>query len=578
MTFRLLPLFLIACGPSPDEGKAVDTPDVDDTDVVDTTNDVDTTDSVDTDAADTVDTPDTDLPPETDVPPRVSTATYTSDGTIYCLGPSLRTEARFDTRVARVSESEIKYVAGGGLAAVDVDGDELVEIFAARQDELLLFRDQGDGRYVASQMLEYDHSDRDGIFGVSAADYDGDADLDLYVTNYPGTNWLLQNDGAGNFTDVAEAAGVAGPASHHSASSSWADFDLDGDLDLLVAGHGHVVEDGTVEVVDFQPADPTILFQNNGDGTFTDRTDLIPAGSQGAYTFNATFQDFNDDGYPEIYFANDFAGQREPSTCLNNDHGVFSALGADPALSVHIVGMGLGVGDLNNDAVPDLFLPGWRTMGVLVSGGGTWFEQSQITGIAANDARGQGMAWGSEFGDLDNDGDLDAVVNFGFLDTVFARNELEQPSAVFIQDSPMVFTDRGGEWGLAQRDAARGLVVTDVNNDGFLDVMKAGVDDQLSVSRSRCGDRFWLRVRLDQPGMNRFGIGAKVQVVDTNGGVTTRWLRAGGTGYGSGGPPEVHFGLSGEAMAAEVRVVWPDGGRDVIYDVPGKQTITVLRP
>lgn len=546
------------------------------------------TDPVDTITDPPAETEDTDPPavetdppapvetdPPVDPPVRVPTTSWTGSGVVTCLGPSLRTERRFDTSPTTVAGSEELFIAGAGLALVDLDDNGTFEIIVARQDSVDVFHRDVEPAW-SEQLLYKDNTLRDGFFGVSAADYDGDWDLDVYVTSYPGGGTLLQNDGLGVLTDVTAEAGVGGPPGHHSSSSTWADLDRDGDLDLIVAGHGFVDEDGDTPIELFAGGDPTLLFFNNGDGTFTDGTAALPPEIADDYTFMVSVVDLNVDGWPDLYLGNDFAGRRDPSQAVLNVGGTFTKTGVDPALDVHIVGMGIGAGDVNGDGIPDLFLPGWSAIGFLVSNGGTWFEQSQTSGVTPNLNRDQQMGWGTEFGDMDNDGDMDVVASFGYLDTRFAPNDLTQPTALYLQESNGQYRDRAGDWGVADRDATRGLVLADINRDGWLDIARASVDDRVWTDESRCGDRTWLRVQLAQDGLNRYGIGAKIQL-RSDGRTMTRWVMAGGTGYGSSGPPEVHFGLETDELVEQIQVTWPDGEMDVLYDIPTRQGILIPR-
>lgn len=549
-------LLIAACDPGSDVGPDPSTPGVDDT-----------APSV------VIDTPPADDPPDVTEPARRGTTIWASRGPVTCLGPSLRSETRYDLSPTPTEPSEELFVAGGGIAVVDLDDDGVFEIVAARQDTVDVYHRDVTPAW-REEILRVDHGLRDGFFGVSAADYDGDWDLDLYVTEYPGGGRLLANDGLGHLTDVTAMAGVGGPAGHHSTSATWGDLDRDGDLDLVVAGHGFVDEDGTTPIEQFEGADPTLLFLNRGDGTFEDATSLLPDEVQDDYTFMVSVVDLDVDGWPDLYFGNDFAGRRDPSEAVHNVGGRFSKTGLDPALDVHIVGMGIGAGDVNGDGVPDVLLPGWSSLGFLVSSGGTWFEQSQSSGVTPNLGRDQDMAWGSDFGDMDNDGDVDVVVTFGYLDTRFAVNDLTQPAALFVQESPNQFRDRALDWGVADRDPTRGLVVVDLNRDGWLDLARASASTRVWLNESRCGDRSWLRVELAQDGMNRHGIGAKVQL-RSDGRVMTRWVNAGGTGYGSSGPPEVYFGLDDDEVVEQLQVTWPDGTVDALFDIPARQGILI---
>ena len=111
--------------------------------------------------------------------------------------------------------------------------------------------------------------------GASTADYDGDGDLDVYITRYAQPNTLLENRGGGRFVDVTAQAGVDA-GRYRSMSSAWGDLDRDGDLDLFVGNYGWFDESGETETESFGPADPSVLYINEGDGTFRDASDLLP--------------------------------------------------------------------------------------------------------------------------------------------------------------------------------------------------------------------------------------------------------------------------------------------------------------
>jgi hypothetical protein len=140
----------------------------------------------------------------------------------------------------------------------------------------------------------------------------------------------------------------------------------------------------------------------------------------------------------------------------------------------------------------------------------------------------------------------------------------------------MQFIDRGVEWSADQIDNTRGLAVGDLNQDGWLDLIKAGTNGRVRVLQSRCADRSFSLLHLHQPGMNRFAIGAHVraELGDT---VITRTLTAGGTGYASSNPPEVHLGLGEAEWIDRLTITWPDGVQHVLENVPTRRVLTLTR-
>lgn len=533
-----------------------------------------------TDADPAVDTePDVnDSPSDTEPPAPQEPAVLSSSGPRACLQPLNPGEPYFTQRTTDAIPADVPFVVGGGIAIAELNGDGVLDAVIVNQRTAHLAHPlmQQAARGEVVLTIEEEH-ERRGLFGASAADYDGDGDFDLMITRYHGPNHLLQNDGTGQFTDVTNEAGVAGPPLHWSASSAWADIDLDGDLDLVVSGYGFVEEDAEITSDLFDPADPTLLYENQGDGTFRDISDRIAPELQGAYTFLAGFHDIDDDGYPDLYFANDFAGKRELSQPLFQRDGRFVVDPAFASLASNVIGMGLGVGDLNGDGRLDFLLPGWNELGVLVSQPNGWFDMAQVLGLQPDSRRKQMIAWGSEIVDLNNDALLDVFVSYGFLGSRATNNDRRQPDSMFMQTGPMQFEDRGERFDIDQPGSTRSVVFADLDDDGWLDVSKTFLDADAMMLMAHCGDKAWMRMELRQPGMNRYAIGARVRV--TTGGLTqSRTILAGGTGYGSSGPPRAHFGLGEATKADQVEVRWPDGRVDLLTDVPVRELLTVTRP
>ena len=191
----------------------------------------------------------------------------------------------------------------------------------------------------------------------------------------------------------------------------------------------------------------------------------------------------------------------------------------------------------------------------------------------------QKVAWGGEFADMDLDGDLDALVAYGFVTSSNPvwDNAFRQPDALYMQEVGGAFVDRGLEWGIADEGVGRGFAVADFNNDGYPDLAKRDLAGPEILYMSNCGDGNWLRVNLRQPGtMNTFAVGAVVEVT-VDGTTQRRWMLAGGLNYDTSPPLEAHFGVGSSAVVDELAVIWPDGSRSAFQDVTARQVLTITR-
>ncbi|MEZ4235095.1 MAG: CRTAC1 family protein [Myxococcota bacterium] len=455
----------------------------------------------------------------------------------------------------------------GGLLAGDLDSDGYLDVVTPLEQEARLFRGRPNNMAPYTERLSgFDLSEGTG---GSLADVDGDGDLDLLVLRYDAPAVLLRNDGRGHFQDVSAALPIA--VSGPTTSSAWADIDLDGDLDLFVGSYGYVEDED-------RPA-RSYLFENEGDGTFTDRSAELPEVLHQGYTRVGGFHDLDGDGYPELYVVND-VGSVAPNVLLRNHYGHFY-LDEESGLDLQMAGGGLGVGDIDGDDVPDLLIPQWDDLSLMLSGpGGRWIESAPSRNLIPGPD--QRVGWGAELADLDNDGDLDAIVEYGTIAEPPVPgwdNPEHQPDALFLQQDDGTFIDVAAEWGVADDGKNRGVIVADFDGDGWLDLAKRDLDGPSTMYVSRCGENHWLEVRLGDPGVrNRSAVGARVRVFGEDGDAWSRWITAGGTGYGTGGPPIVHFGLGPRERIDHIEVRWPDGAESVVAEDFGvDQLVTITR-
>ncbi|MBX2802729.1 MAG: CRTAC1 family protein [Myxococcales bacterium] len=492
---------------------------------------------------------------------------------VMCPDPSLREQVPMHTGALPTEPPEGSWTWGAGLVAGDFDLDGYVDLLLPGfwRTELFAGRPYGvferaEGRLPSTGLT--------GGSGGAAADYDGDGDLDVLLTRFNFPDVLLRND-RGAFVDVSAQAGLSGVASR-SMASSWGDLDGDGDLDLFVGVYGEVDEsEEDPEHRSFEPAERSFLYENLGDGTFADRSDWLPDAVHDGYTFAGGWFDLDNDGWLDLYVVNDF-GQSFPSVLLWNRQGTLVPDGGRSGLDVSITGMGVGVGDLNEDGVDDLLMTAWNGNHLLLSGvGGRWFDQGVGYGLQNDLDRAQKVAWGVELVDMDNDGDLDAPMAYGDLDAVYVAPPL-QPDALYLRTEAGDFVDDAPTWKINHPSVGRGFVAHDFDDDGYLDLVRRDLGGPTLVSLSQCGDGAWLRVRLRDRAPNLHAIGARI-TAHVAGRRFMGVVRAGGTNHASGGPPEVHLGLGDVDRIDALVIQWPGGDVSRVFDVSSRQILDITK-
>lgn len=495
---------------------------------------------------------------------------------VPCPAPS--TERRFVRQeVQRVDPVSDWDHWAGGLVTADLEGDGREELLLLDERGLRAFR-QDAGRWAAApELVPAIRLFRPA--GISAADADGDGDPEVVITQYGAAPVFLRNEGG-----ALTPAEVGLPTGFvEGTTPSWADHDGDGDLDLALAAYGAYPAKGR------PPApDASSLLLNRGDGTFEDASDRLPPQVQEGLTFLLGWLDLDGDSRPELLALNDL--RLRSTVALRWDGTGFLELanGFHP----HFDSMGLAVGDWNDDGRPDLVESSIYVVSFMVSAAdpaapaGAWyFDAAAARGLVLDpDRQGAGFGWGVAAGDLDHDGDEDLHLvlghHDGFNETLPTAAPLPAADHLWLHQEDGSFLEVGADprWGLADRGVGRGLVLRDLDGDGWLDLVKAQLDGPDVAYWSVCGQGGWITVDLtDETSPNRAAVGARLEV-EAAGRRWTRWQTAGSVSLFGGSPGRLHVGLGEVERVDRVVVVWPEGGVDVVArDVSPGTALTVTR-
>ncbi len=497
---------------------------------------------------------------------------------VPCRDPAARAAAEWDLVDLDGEPIDFFWLIGVGVGAAQLDEDPELELLRTRDAGVQRFDRLPDGRWQELPMLETPDPSN-----LSVADYDGDGDRDLFVGGLDQPDRLYANDGNGEFIDVTDFAGLGGPALR-TMSASWSDFDRDGDLDLVVGNYGTFP-------TEIDNAEPSRLFLNEGDGTFTDISTRLPLEVQQGYVFMTGWFDVNRDGWPDLFSVHDYFQVSHSRLLIADGTGGFLI---DEGSLFHdsFFGMGFAAQDVNDDGVPDTLQSGFNRISLLQSspsadavGGNSYIEYSAALGLSllrgatAGDPT-QTFGWGTAWQDLDNDTDLDIAMTFGDwqpeLDGALGRPMNPHPDALWVREGD-TFVEVAAAQGFDDDRTNRGLAVADVDRNGWLDLLVATQDGPTTLRTGRCGDAHWTNIRVkDETTANSEAIGATVTVW-TGDRKQGRWITAGSSSMFSAEPAEAHFGLNDASVIDELVVVFPDGEEAAFRSVPTNAFILVTR-
>jgi enediyne biosynthesis protein E4 len=491
----------------------------------------------------------------------------------------------------RASNRYLLETTGCGAAALDYDNDGWLDVFVVNGSTLEGFPQ---GKEPTSHLYR---NRRDGTFedvtakaglalvgwgqGACAGDYDNDGDDDLFVTFW-GANRLFRNLGDGRFEEATKSAGLELSRTRWGAGCAFLDFDRDGRLDLFAANYidldlkvTPVPESGLCRYKGIPvacgppglPGGKNLLYRNKGDGRFEDVSEASGVTkANGTYGLGVSTLDFDNDGWVDIYVAND----SNPSALYrNNRNGTFADIGVTAGCAYSLdgkpqAGMGVAVGDYNHDGFMDIFktnFAGDTSTLYANTGASLCDDRTFAAGIGRNT---RWLGWGVGFLDLDLDGWLDLFLVNGHVYPEVERVKTEagyrQRKVVYHSRGDGQFTDVTDALGAPVTDpkAGRGAVFADFDNDGDVDVFVNNVHEPPNLYRLDLqAPRNWIALRLIGKQSNRSAIGARIRVT-ANGMTQVDEVRGGGSYYAQNDFRR-HFGLGQAAKADRVDVRWPNG-------------------
>ncbi len=518
--------------------------------------------------------------------------------------------SHFDgTRTSQLPED-----MGSGVAWGDYDNDGWVDLFIVNMSGPLtetndgtsttrsqLYHNNGDGTFTEKSRLA--GVDFQG-WGMAAAwaDYNNDGWLDLFVTAY-GRSVLYRNEGLSDsghgpsFTDQTRAVGLY-EGDGFWAGASWGDYNKDGWLDLYVAGYvKYIAEDGQKTSLQYDVENPAslnpssfapernLLYKNTGKGTFLEVAEFAGVANQDGRSLSATWVDLDEDGWIDLYVANDVS---DNVLFRNLGDDTFENISHQALVADYRGAMGIAIGDWDGDSDLDMFVTHWIAQenalynntlrGPIRRPFLQFMDQADRFGVGqiALDYIG----WGTSFFDYDNDGRLDLFVVNG---STFQNRE-EPHLLRGMKDQ--VFWNRDGKDGFYEvshvsgsyfdtEEVGRGGAFADYDQDGDLDLFVVNHNAQGVLLRNDADtSNKWLKVSLEGVQSNRSAIGARLRLVAA-GETQIRQLGA-QSSYLSQNMMSEHFGLGDHTLVDTLEVIWPSGLIQRSYKVEVNQTLNII--
>jgi hypothetical protein len=504
----------------------------------------------------------------------------------------------FTHNAGRSGKKYLPETLGAGCAFFDFDGDGWPDILLVNGKDFI-----PRGRRTTAALY---HNNHDGTFtdvtkgsgldvemyglGVAIADYDNDGREDVYITALEGDR-LFHNEGNGKFRDVTEAAGIHN--ANFGASAAWLDYDHDGKVDLFVANYVQWTAkgdlfcslDGSTKsycTPESYKGTRSRLYHNLGNGRFEDVAEKAGLGDPASKSLGVTVLDYNNDGWPDLFVAND----TQPNKLYRNlGNGSFKEEGMTAGVAYGEDGiargaMGADAGDYDRSGRPDLLVGNFsnQMLGLYHNeGNGLFVDEAPLSTVGRSSLLS--LAFGVFFFDYDLDGYPDIFAANGHIEDEIGR---VQPKVSY-RETPLLFRNLGNHRfdnvssrvgpAFSKAMVARGAAYADFDHDGDLDVLISTNNGPAVLLRNDGGNRnHWLSVRLAGVKSNRDGIGAVVRV-ESAGGKQWNMVRS-GSSYCSQSDLALTFGLGADA-SANVEVAWPSGIKQQFQGVAANERVRI---
>ena len=462
---------------------------------------------------------------------------------------------------------------GGGVAIGDINNDGLPDIyFTGNQVANKLYLNKGDFKFIDISDQAFSKNKPDWSNGVTMVDINNDGRLDIYVSRSglhqqaDRENLLYINNGDLTFTEKAKGYGLNDAG--FSIQAYFLDYDRDNDLDLFLVNHRYDFENNNTVIardkVGYDQFSSDQLYRNNADGTFSNVTKASGIINY-AWGLSAAISDFNNDGWDDIYVANDYI---EPDNLyINNQNGTFTESIANYVKHISYYGMGSDLGDINNDGYLDLMVLDmvpddhvrakrlmtpmstedfWRLIDSgfhyqymlntlqLNHGNGLYSEIAQLSGVSKTD-----WSWSPLFADFDNDGFQDLFITNGikrditdndffnqlnnltntnqtltFNEVMAAMPATKLQNYLYKNKGDLTFQQINSASHLTDLTNSNGASYADLDNDGDLDLVVNNLDEVASLYRNTTAKQasHYLKIKLLGPKLNRLGVGSQVTV------------------------------------------------------------------
>ncbi len=438
---------------------------------------------------------------------------------------------------------------GSGVSFYDYNNDGFDDLTLASANNYPIRFFLNIGGFFVEEQFNFDHIGTSKQ--VNWVDIDNDGDEDLFITSNTSSNKLYLNDSNFNFVDISENAGILQEIMF-TYGSSWGDYNNDGYLDLFLSNRSESI--------------PNVLYKNNGDNTFTIVNSEAGIINFGKLSFCAAFFDFNNDGFQDLYVANDKSIYSN-DLYKNNGDGTFTEVGLITGADVNIDAMSLTIDDHNNDGWLDIYITNEAEGNVFLKNNG----DETFTDIAPSSQTSVfSECWGAVFLDADNDKDLDLYVssdhdgtNPNFLSSAFFQNNADSTFSLLNNAVP-------NDYAKSYSNA-----IGDIDNDGFPEiVVNNDSHNNIFLWKNQTeNSNNWLKVKLEGTVSNRNGIGSFIEI-SINGEKQYRYTLC-GEGYLSQNSATEIFGVGTVENIDYVKVKWLSGIEDVIYNISSNQLLNI---